>query len=114
MVKATSLKKRYILFELRTARDVEEEYLKRAIYAEALGFFGELGLSHAALKLVGYDASKKLGVVRCERDYLDSVLGFLALVNSLDGSPARLVAMKSSGTLKSFAGELQLASTQSR
>lgn len=109
MAKAGSLKKRYILFELRAEPRghgaVDEESLKRAIYAEALKFFGEFGLSHAALKLVGYDKNKKTGILRCERDYLDNVLGFLALVSSLDGSPARLVAMKSSGTLRSLASE---------
>lgn len=112
MVKAGSLRKRYILFELRAERAMDEESLKRAIYAEALKFFGESGLSHAALKLVTYHAAKKVGVLRCERDYLDNVLGFLALVSSLDGSPARPVAMKSSGTLKSLASELD--STHSR
>lgn len=116
MVKADSLKKRYIVFELRAgaAAHMDEQSLKRALYAEALKFFGESGLSRAALKLISYDAAKKTGILRCERDYLDDVLGFLALVNSLDGSAARLVALKSSGTLKSLAGDLQLPSTQSK
>ena len=105
MVKAASLKKRYILFEF-SGPEMDEEQLKRALYAEALKFFGEYGLSYAALKLLSFDKSKKTGIVRCERDYLDKVLGFLALLSSLDGSSARLIALKSSGTLKSFGLEL--------
>ncbi len=101
MVKAAALKKRYISFELR-GPDMNEETIKRAIYTEALKFFGEFGLSYAALKLVKYDQTKKIGIVRCERSYFDKVLGFLALVSSLEGSSARLVALKSSGTLKSL------------
>jgi ribonuclease P/MRP protein subunit POP5 len=101
MTKARALKKRYILFELR-GPDLAEEPLKRALYAEALAFFGELGLSGAALKLVAYDAKSKKGIIRCERDYLERALGFLALLSFLGGERARLVALKSSGTLKSL------------
>jgi RNase P/RNase MRP subunit POP5 len=107
MTRVRALKKRYILFELRGAvppagRAPDEEALKRLLYSESLRFFGELGLSYAALKLVSYDQAKNQGILRCERDYLDKVLGFLALLDSLDGAPARVVALKSSGTIKSL------------
>jgi RNase P/RNase MRP subunit POP5 len=101
MTRARSLKKRYVLFELRGA-EYDEEKLKRSLYAEALRFFGEFGLSYAALKLVSYDKAKKQGILRCERDCMGEVLGFLALLDSLDGTPARVVSLKSSGTLKSL------------
>ena len=107
MVKSGSLRKRYILFELR-GPSLGEDALRQALYAEALRFFGELGLSHVALKLVAFNNNK--GILRCERAHLDSVLGFLALVDSLDGTPARLVSLKSSGTLRS----LEFDSTQVR
>jgi len=102
MTKARALKKRYILFEFRGPQMAEEQ-LKRALYAEALKFFGELGLSYVALKLVSYDIKENRGIIRCERDYLDKVLGFLALLGSLDGAEARIVSLKSSGTIKSLA-----------
>jgi ribonuclease P/MRP protein subunit POP5 len=102
MVKARALRKRYILFELKGADELDEEKLKRLLYAEALRFFGEFGLSYAALKLVSYDQTKKQGILRCERDYMEKVLGFLALCDSLDGTPARVVSLKSSGTIKSL------------
>lgn len=111
MVKARALKKRYILFRYSgPAKD--EESLKRAIYAEALSFFGELGLSYVALKLVKYDPGPMTGVLRCERGHLDHTLGFLALLSSMDGAEARLIALKSSGTLRSLESELR--STHSR
>ncbi len=99
MVRAGSLRKRYILFRF-IGPQMGEEQLKRSLYAEALKFFGEFGLSFAAVKLVGYDQAKKEGIIRCERAHLDRVLGFLALINSLDGSDARFMALRSSGTLK--------------
>lgn len=110
MVKADSLRKRYIIFRY-VGSAADEEPLKRSLYAEALKFFGELGLSYAALKLVKFDKNRNIGIIRCQRDYLDKVLGFLALISSLDGSDARFIAVKSSGTLKSL--EIEFASTQS-
>lgn len=99
MTRVHSLKKRYVLFELRGAAP-DDDTLKRQIYEEALRFFGEFGLSRAALKLVEFDAAKRRGILRCERDSLGDVLGFLALVDSLGGVPARTVSLKSSGTIK--------------
>ena len=104
MVKADSLRKRYVLF--KSSGNFSEESLKRALYAEALKFFGELGLSYAALKLIKFDPVSNTGIIRCERDYLDKVLGFLALISSLEGSDARFIAVKSSGTLKSLGSAL--------
>lgn len=101
MVKANTLKKRYVLFEIK-GPSMQEENAKHAIYAEALKFFGEYGLSEASLKLIKFDEKKNAGILRCERSYLDKVLGFLALVGSLDGIPARLLSLKSSGTVKSL------------
>jgi len=111
MVKAGALRKRYVLFELRNA-EFDGDALKRALYAEALRFFGEYGLSHVALKLVAYDGKKKQGILRCERGHLEEVLGFLALVGALDGREARVVAVRSSGTLKALGAEFAL--TQDR
>jgi ribonuclease P/MRP protein subunit POP5 len=101
MVKAGALRKRYILFEFR-GPEMGEDGMKQGIYAEALRFFGEYGLSEIALKLVSYDKATKTGILRCQRDYLEKVLGFLALVDSIDSKPARTIAKKSSGTIKSL------------
>lgn len=104
MVKSCALRKRYVAFEY-LGPSLDEKSFKHALYDEALKFFGELGLSEAALKLIRFDGST--GVLRCERGYLERVLGFLALLSSLDGSEARLRALKSSGTLKALESTLE-------
>ncbi len=101
MTRAHALKKRYIAFRFN-GPEMQEEQLKRSVYGEALKFFGEFGLSHVALKLVCYDSKTKQGILRCERAELENVLGFLALIGSLDGKDARVISVKSSGTLKSL------------
>lgn len=79
-----------------------EEEIKRGIYNEALKFFGELGISYAGLKLMEFDPSANMGILRTERSYMEKVLGFLALVSSINSRPARLRSLKSSGTIASL------------
>ena len=101
MVKSRALKKRYILFAFK-GPDMDEQSLKRALYAEALSFFGELGLSEVALKLVAYDMKTNRGIIRCERDYQGKVLGFMALLDSIGDADVHMKALKSSGTIRSL------------
>lgn len=104
MVKATALKKRYILCEIKFANNdsFSETEIKKGIYNEALKFFGEYVSSFVALKFVEYDANKKSALIRCNRDFYSEVLGFLALINYLNGKKARVIAKKASGTIKSL------------
>lgn len=95
MVRAKGPRRRYILFEVKGS--FSEDELKNGIYAEALKFFGEYGSSFVQLKLMEYDG--KTGILRCERDKVNEVLGFLALVNELNGKKARLIAKKTSGMI---------------
>ena len=110
MVKAAAMKKRYIAFEFRSdaLKSIDSESLKKAIYNEGLRFFGEYGMSFAAIKLVEYFPAKRIGLIRCERSKLEDVLGFLALLDSLEGKPARLAALSSSGTIKTLHERLDL------
>ncbi len=113
MVKASALKKRYILCEVKFASNEStgENELKRGIYNEALKFFGEYLLSFVALKFVEYDVDKKNALLRCNRDFYGEVLGFLALINQLNGKKARVIAKKASGTIKGLSAGQKNADT---
>jgi len=100
MTRAKGPKRRYILFEVKGS--FSENELKNGIYAESLKFFGEYGSSFVQLKLMEYDGKK--GILRCERGKIDEVLGFLALVNELNGKKARLIAKKTSGMINKLKG----------
>ncbi len=99
MGKAGSLKKRYVSFTVKPGAGVTlgEEEFKRGFYAEAVRFFGEYGLSFVSLKVHEYDATTGKGIVRCARDKIDEVRGFLALINEVNGKKARVIADKTSG-----------------
>jgi RNase P/RNase MRP subunit POP5 len=106
MVKARALRKRYISFEVKTSDSFTEEEFKHALYKEALKFFGEYLLSFVALKLISYDGAKKIATIRCNRDFVNETLGFLALISSLNGKKARTIALGTSGTIKALGKKL--------
>jgi len=92
------LKKRYISFSFRG--DFSEEDLPRAIYKYSLNFFGEYGLSKRTIKLIEFDG--KEGILLVDRDATEEVLGMLALINELDKKPARIIAKRTSGTMRAL------------
>lgn len=112
MGKASALKKRYIACKIKfkDKQSPSENEVKKGVYNEALKFFGEYLLSYVALKLVSYDATKKIAVLRCARDFYPETLGFLGMVNSLDGKNMRVVTVATSGTIKGLGKKLSGAS----
>ena len=92
------LKKRYISFSFRG--DFSEEELSRALYKHSLNFFGEYGLSKRTIKLIEFDGKK--GILLVNRDSAEEVLGMLALISELGKKPARLVAKRTSGTMRAL------------
>lgn len=94
------MKKRYILFDLQG--NLGKDELSREIYKYSLRFFGEHGLSTHVIRLIEFDEKKKEGILLVNRDAANNLLGMLALVNEMGGKPARIIAKKTSGTLRAL------------
>ena len=92
------LKKRYISFSFRG--NFNEEELSRALYKHSLDFFGEYGLSKRTIKLIEFDG--KTGILLVNRDATEEVLGMLALIDELNKKPARIIAKRTSGTMRAL------------
>ncbi|MEM4272277.1 MAG: Rpp14/Pop5 family protein [Candidatus Bilamarchaeaceae archaeon] len=94
------MKKRYILFSLKG--NLGKEELEKGIYKHSLRFFGEHGLSTHIARLIEFDEKRKEGILLANREGANSILGMLALINEIEGRPARLIAKRTSGTLLSL------------
>lgn len=94
------MKKRYILFTLKG--DLDKDALSKGIYKHSLKFFGEYGLSTHIIRLIEFDGRKKEGIILVNRDGIGETLGMLALINEIDGKPARIISKKTSGTISSL------------
>ena len=109
MVKAGALRKRYIACRIHPADGTaNESEIKKGIYNEALKFFGEYLLSYVALKFVSYKDS--IAILRCNREFYPETLGFLAMVNYLNGKKVRTIAVATSGTIKALERKLSPSS----
>ena len=104
MTKAAQLKKRYVLFKY-SGPEMGQKELEREVRAQSLKFFGEYGTSFLMLKLESFDQVKREGVFRLERSKCDEFLGFLALIKEINGQPAHLESVKTSGMLGKFLGK---------
>ena len=94
------MKKRYILFSLKG--EMSKDELSNGIYKYSLKFFGEHGLSTHIIRLIEFDEKKKEGILLVNRDAANNLLGMLALINEMGGKPARILAKKTSGTIRSL------------
>ncbi|MFP3949655.1 MAG: Rpp14/Pop5 family protein [Candidatus Micrarchaeia archaeon] len=104
---AHRLKKRYILFDLKG--DFSEEEVSRSIYLHSLAFFGEYGLSRRTVKLIEFEVGR--GIILCDRDSANEVLGMLALIAGIGDKPARPIARRTGGTLASLQRKDKVKST---
>ncbi len=94
------MKKRYILFTLKG--DLGKDELSNGIYKCSLRFFGEQGLSTHIIRLIEFDEKTGEGILLVNRDAANNALGMLALINEMGGKPARILAKKTSGTIRSL------------
>ncbi len=63
-------------------------------------FLGTLGMAKHSIMIMSYDEMQKLGVIRCSHDAVTLIRAALALLNNVNGEPASLHIMKSTGTFK--------------
>ncbi len=92
-------KRRYVLFEVVSEGAPSDADVKKAAYSAMLSFLGEYGWSLASPKFIGYDAEKRLGIVRCSHTETEKVKAALALCSSVAGKKAALRLKKTSGTI---------------
>lgn len=99
-------KKRYIQFQLASDKPLLDVVVFNALQDAFAHWFGQAGLAHAKLHLIGFDSRKKMGIVRVH--YLDVFRFKIALiliqrvgnqvvmpeVTKTSGSLAKLMASK--------------------
>lgn len=102
MYSVLKLKKRYIVFQVKSSESLSEKDVNGGLYYFFLKFFGEYGYSKLAYRLLQYNEKTNLGLIRCERSSLYDLLGALALIENLNGKKTRTIALASSGTIKTL------------
>jgi len=101
MFPSKRFKKRYVSFFLTCdAKPLKAMDAKECIHNHFLCFFGELGVSSLAFKLIRYDEKTGKGILRCERKKVDETIFCMACMGNWDKKQCRLEPVSTSGSIK--------------
>ena len=93
-------RKRYILFEIISDKEIGFELSKRAILDSVEKLIGSLGISKADLKLLPDFYSKNQGIISANHDYIPKIKLGVALIERIGNQDVIVRTTKVFGTLK--------------
>lgn len=85
----------------------EEARLKNELTRALSVVLGVMGMAEVEPSLISFDAKTNEVVLRAKRGYERKLVAALSLVTSLGGQPARLEALRISGTIKRLRMKMQ-------
>ena len=101
MKPSEKFKKRYISFALSVdGKPLPFGAAKECIHQYFIGFFGELGISELAFKLIKYSDRNGKGILRCSREKIEETIFCMACMHKWQGKKCRLQPLSLSGTIK--------------
>lgn len=93
-------KNRYIVFETISKREFGVDEISGAIWRSLFSLVGELGASRTAFRVVDWDRNLQIGILKVERNGLNSVRAALAMIKEVEREPAVFCVKSVSGILK--------------
>lgn len=96
---------RYLVYEAHAASPVSGEDIGKAIWASALSFLGELGVSRSGLRVVDFDEKKQKGIIKVNHTSVEEARVVLALVKEVNKKPVALRVVGVSGIIKKAKGK---------
>jgi len=93
------IKKRYLLFEIHSEKNISFEDIEKAIKDKFKELFGEVGLSEANIKLLNIPYAP-LFTISINYKYIEKLKFSLGMIINIDNSKVILRSLKVYGTLK--------------
>ena len=94
------MSKRYFMVRVIFNKPITEPHLVELINATIAKCFGEMGAASINLQFIRYDLKNAEAVVACEKSMSNQLLTALAFVQTTDGQPISLLAVRVSGTIR--------------
>lgn len=100
--------KRYIIFEVISARQFSFPEIKQAVDSALQFFLGQLGLSKAAPLLLKekFSQDRQRFVIKVNQKYTDEIKSALILSKKIKNTPVIIKSIITSGTLKKISSYL--------
>ena len=105
---------RYLAFDVISEKKILLDDLINTIWHSALNFLGEVGTSHANIKIIKdtYDDQRQMGILRCSHDEVENIRASLALIQRIGDIRVVFRVLGISGSIKAakmkFFGESRL------
>lgn len=103
-------RKRYLVFEVISEREIDKRELLKEIWRSVYSLYGDVGASESKLWLIGYekkkdgdtgiDVSEGMGIQRCAHDKVKEVRAALACIHSVNEARVGIRVVGISGTIK--------------
>jgi len=94
------LRKRYMIFEVISDKDIDKNLLEDSIRNSFSSMFGKVHLARASLTIPYYDSKLRIGVLKFTHVYKYKVLTTLGIVRSVGNAKVLLVPIRTTGTFK--------------
>ncbi len=107
-------RKRYILFEVISDSNINENLIENAIGEAIKKLFGEFGLSEAHPKLLTEFSQENKSVLRTDHRYVQKVKLAMALIEEINTKKIILKTDKVYGTLKKIKSIFKFEKTKMR
>ena len=101
------IKRRYLALHLDSMVSPTRREIIDAIWNSVTKLYGEHGASLANLKLIDYDAEKKIAVIRTALTSLGMVRTAVASITSISNKDTAVHVRSVSGTIKSLREKLE-------
>ena len=99
-------RKRYIVFEIISNKELSSDMAERAILDGSLRLLGELGTSEAGIRFLSEFWAKNKGVLSANANHIPKVKLVLALIKKISGHDVIIKSIKVFGTLKKIKSNL--------
>ncbi|MEM2444817.1 MAG: Rpp14/Pop5 family protein [Sulfolobales archaeon] len=94
------LRKRYMIFEVISEKEINSGLLEYEIRASFRRLFGELHLARAALALQYFNSKSSIGVIKHSHIYRYKLLASLGVVRKVGDFKVMIIPLRITGTLK--------------
>ena len=93
-------KKRYVVFEVISKTPLDANDVYASITQVMLAFIGAFGMAGGGILYIKDKYKNNRGIVRCNNRFVDHVRASFALLTHIQGTPAMVRSVGTSGILK--------------
>ena len=94
------MSRRYMRIKICSPGTITKEQFAQALTASIVKYFGEVGLSRIAPKLIRFDSRRSSVVVAFAKEHVVEIQAALAFIRQIGESEALVLPLKTSGTIK--------------